>query len=179
MQQQQQEFGINKAKLQIDASRLDLDRAKFTYQKGADGGLEKVNKATGEREPVTPAEAVSQNNIGTLQGGKYPMKGLDDKGRLTFDLSKAPLRASAGDVNATQCGRFVNELTGRAYGFGDSIKQKESLITQKDRMQPTIGSAFVKRYASTGHVGIVSGVERDANGDLKGIYVTDRNADGK
>lgn len=139
-----------------------------------EGGIYAVNPNSGQMQLIYPGS-------NTPGGGNIePTGGLFDafpEGSIT-PFSRSAERG--GQWMAAQCGAFVNDLTG--IGFGDSYSQKMSLTDSAiNASNAQIGDVFVQPYGSTGHVGIINGVNTAPDG-TKIFTVTEsnweKNADG-
>ncbi len=119
---------------------------KYTDVKSNEGAIVRVFEDGTQRIMFDPR----QLNGGYAQGGLVEI--FPEGSTSPFTRPNDP----TGDI-ATECGAFVNDLTG--LGVGNSLESKlaktDSGITSENAR---IGDVFVQAAGTTGHIGIINGI---------------------
>lgn len=94
------------------------------------------------------------------------------------DLAELGTSQLAPAIGGIQCGQYVRLITGYTGGSISSLSQKLDLIDSSigtDENPPQAGDAFIQRGGSYGHIGMVLGANKLADGSYE-LQITDANA---
>jgi len=121
----------------------------WTRMQADDGSWWNLNTKTGQYVPVQPSDAQ------TTWQSVFP------------DGSQSPFRDSS-DPYQGQCAAFTNDLYGQRI-LGNTFGEKQRTLSQFEvgREDVQVGDTFLMTAGDTGHVGIVSAINTDPNGNIQ------------